>query len=96
MFLDEGNHCAVVRERLRVLSWAIEKMREGTPEGRGGGKPMNPSIGGFAKEHDAMLTALILAVGPFVKPLELDIPESVYRAPGCATLVCRWTRGNEK
>ncbi len=82
------SECSIVQERLRVLAWAVEKMREATPGDHAGGRLH--SRGPFAKEHDRMLTALIIAVQPFMMPLELDIPDAVYRPPGCATLVCAW------
>src|SRR3989304_4414336 len=84
-----------IRERLRVLASAIEKMGEAVPEGREhGGKGKNPSKMPYPKAHESMLTALFIAVLPYVKPLELDIPERAYGPSGNCTLVCRW--GKEK
>ena len=70
-----------VAERLRVLAWAVEKMREGVPDGN---RPVDLAEGRFAREHDEMLTTLIVGMQRFVAPLELDIPEEHYRHPGCA------------
>lgn len=81
-----------VAERLRLLAAAIEKMREAI--GKQGAPPNTVSME-FAKEHDAMLTAFIIAVGPYVAPLGLDIPANSY-SRGCATLECFWKERRAK
>jgi len=49
----------------------------------------------IAKAYDQMVTELIVCLGRWVAPLELDIPEDRYRPPGCVTLVCRWAKKQE-
>lgn len=75
-----------VDEALRVLSFAIEKMREACGKT---GAPPNTVLMEFAKEHDALLSAFIIAMGPYLLPLRLDIPANSY-SRGCAVLECFW------
>jgi len=75
-----------VAESLRVLADLIEKMRSAVGKA---GRPPNTVCMAFSKEHDALLTAFIIAVGPYVGPLQLDIPANSYFR-GNATLECFW------
>jgi len=88
-----ANDAATVTERLRVLSDCIEAMRAATPaKGRRAKAEVRWNI---AKAYDQMVTELIVCLGRWVAPLELDIPEDRYRPPGCVTLVCRWAKKQE-
>lgn len=80
-----------VSECLSVLSDALEKMRAAACQ-KGPPRALAGNVVGmeFAAKHDQMLTSFIVAVGPFVKPLTLDIPTNSY-SRGCAV----WSAGGK-
>jgi len=88
-----ANDVKTVLDRLRVLGDCIEAMKVATPIQ--GGREHNEVYWNVAKEHDQLVTELIVLLGRWVAPLELDIPEDRYRPPGCVTLVCRWATEQE-
>ena len=82
-------------QALHVAAMLIEKMRAALP-GTGahnGGENKRPPTLTLAREHDALCTALIIALTPFVGKLDAEI---TLRTPGPkggnVTVECRWRK----
>jgi hypothetical protein len=76
---------------LHVAAMLIEKMRAALPgSGRHAGRPVSQTLT-VAREHDALCTALIIALTPFVGKLDTEI---TLKTPGLkggsVTVECTW------
>ncbi len=88
------NHDAEMAEQaLHVAAMLIEKMRAALPgSGRHAGPAVKAETLTVAREHDQMVSSLIVALTPFVGKLDAEITLKTASPgkPGFVTVECKW------
>jgi len=89
----------MAEQALHVAAMLIERMRaalpiQGGPPRGSGAAPVTLTV---AREHDQMLTCLIVALAPFVRNLHTEITlKTPPGKPGFVTLECRWGKAETR